>query len=187
MNGPVPGCKSTRNFKVMPRSVGATIPMQLRCDAPMKPSEFVSLRRHVLLLRSFVFRHGRYTISYPSSQRLMVNLRLDAREVFEQVVDRRNIRRTHNHVVFVNPNDTRNIDESVALGHDMTRVDQARIGGVGTFDPFTRRFGFIERDRNDGESKTFEFFVQCLPPGQVISAASPTGPDNEHFLLAADR
>ena len=69
----------------------------------------------------------------------------------------------------------------------MVRVDHTRIRGVRRFDPFAGRVSFVERYCDDRETETFEFLLECLPPGQVISAASPTRPNNQHLFLAPDR
>ena len=66
-------------------------------------------------------------------------------------------------------------------------VDQARIGRLGVFDPRPRRIGAaaLERHGNHDEFLALQFFVQCLPHGQVESAASPRGPTRQQHLAAA--
>ena len=53
------------------------------------------------------------------------------------------------------------------------------------------RFGMrrvdVEGNGNDGAAERFDFSVQCLPPGQGRSAASPTGPGNHDDASATKR
>ena len=141
----------------------------------------------MLIGRNFLSGHRRDSIANPGTQSLMVHFRIDAREVFEQVIDGRDVGRPNDVVVFVDPHNARNVDKPISLGDDMAGVDHARIGGVRGFDPFTGRVSFVERDGDNRETETTKFFLQCLPPGQVISATSPTCPNNQHFFLSAHR
>ena len=70
----------------------------------------------------------------------------------------------------------------------MRRIDQRRVGGLGRVVPLARGrlTAGVLRDGDDLEVLALQLVVECLPPGQIKSAPSPTCPGNEQHLLSAE-
>ena len=186
MNRPVPGSKLAGSLKMRCCSRIVADSVQVCTNSAMQPCEFVVGRRSVLELSNVVETKRQYTFSDPGPQFCMVDIRIDPGEVFEQIVDRGDVGRSHDPIVFIDPHTTRNVDKPVAFGNNMVGVDHTGVGRIRGFNPFSRRRRFIERNGDNRETEFSEFFLQCLPPGQVISAASPTRPDDQYLLFSAD-
>ena len=82
--------------------------------------------------------------------------------------------------MLVDPDDRRNVAHRVELGEQVVSIEQHRKrDAIGELPNDVR--GFIERDGDDGQTRRFELVGQCLPPGQVVAATSPTGEgDQDH-------
>ena len=88
--------------------------------------------------------------------------------------------------VFVDPHRHRNVDEAEQFVRAMRRVDQRRMGRRRRSNPRLGVFGVdVEGDGDDRATQRFNLFVQCLPPGQGQSAASPTGPGDHDDSTSA--
>ena len=72
--------------------------------------------------------HRRHVVDHPIAQRVVMQRRLDLREVLELVVGRGDRRRPHEPVVLVDPDRGGHIDHAVGLGPRVIAVDQDRIG-----------------------------------------------------------
>lgn len=71
----------------------------------------------------------------------------------------------------------------------MVVVDERRVFGRCRVDELSERFGAVglDADRDDLDRVTVfgdEFGAQCLPPGQVVAAASIGTPRREHHFAA---
>ena len=132
-------------------------------------------------------RRRQRAVAHPRAELVVVHRRIDAGEVLEHVVDRRDHRRAHDAVVLVDPDRRRHVRDAEPVGDDVLGIDERRMRRRRGLDPFARGVGLVERDRHDRATERFELDVQCLPPGQVVAAASPRRPGDEHLLLAPDR
>ena len=70
----------------------------------------------------------------------------------------------------------------------MRGIDQRRVGRLRGVIPLARgRFAAgVLRDGDDFEVLARQFFVECLPPGQIKPAPSPGCPGYEQHLLSPE-
>ena len=69
----------------------------------------------------------------------------------------------------------------------MLDVNQRCVGGIGAVIPLTRRLfaTCVLRRRDDLEILSLQLRVEFLPAWQIQTAASPGGPGDHQYLLAA--
>ena len=105
------------------------------------------------------------------------------------------LRRSEGHVggpddgpALVDPEPEGDVGESEQFDQLVGRVHQRRVGWFGCFSERPSRFDVgIEGHGYDGQSVGRELFVQCLPPGQVETAASIGRPGDEQHLSVPQR
>ena len=85
------------------------------------------------------------------------------------------MRGTDEHASLVDPHGVRHVDEAEELVGDVRLVDERGMGWRCGLDELPGRgcATDVERDGDDGQTLSPELCMQCLPPGQVISATSP--------------
>ena len=70
------------------------------------------------------------------------------------------------------------------MGHFVSSVDEARIGGICRLNPWTGCIcsRAIQGDGNDGQALVLQLFVKCLPTWQLSPASSPRRPGRHKDL-----
>jgi hypothetical protein len=88
--------------------------------------------------------------------------------------------------VLVDPHHRGDVHDVVEIGGDVIDVDERRVCRRRALDVRARVIGvLVEGDGDDDEVVRAELLGQRLPDRQVLAAASPGGPEDEHAALVA--
>ena len=91
--------------------------------------------------------------------------------------------RAHDVVVLVDPDHRGDVADGIELGEEMVRVDQD--GKSDHLGPRPHLIGrLVDRHPQHHEARVAQLLVQGLPPGQVVSTASPSGESDQQLLPA---
>ena len=132
-------------------------------------------------------RHPCIALTHPATDPVVLPVGLDTGELAEQIAAVGAPVRHGDRVVLVDQHDGRDVRDRIELGDDMIGVDHHRVGDA--LGQLTELLDvLVDGDGDDLEVRVplgMDFLLQCLPPGQLIAATSPTGEGDQQSFLAA--